>query len=337
MRLTENPSRGVLALRTFLAFADTGSLDVPSATGMEPQSPFEEAVLDRLRNAGYDVEPQVGSCGFYIDLAVRHPEQPQRFVLGIECDGAMYHSARSARDRDKLRQQVLESRGWRIHRIWSTDWFHNADKEFERLVQAIASATARVTEDIAEDSARPSEYVELERDPDLVVESATKPYVPSDLKISLRGAQLHEVPAYQMADWLAKVVADEGPIHIDEATRRIREAAGVGQAGSRIKVAIESASRVTERTKRTMRRGDFLYDPSQTSIEVRTRAGMPPQAKRLEMISPEEITEAGDLVIRTSFGIEAEEAAVLAARTLGFDRTTTGMSERIKGLIARGL
>jgi REase_MTES_1575/Transcription elongation factor, GreA/GreB, C-term len=60
-------------------------------------------------------------------------------VLGVECDGASYHSAKSARDRDRLRQEILEGLGWRLHRIWSTDWFNNPTREAERLRAAIAS------------------------------------------------------------------------------------------------------------------------------------------------------------------------------------------------------
>ena len=76
-----------------------------------------------LQAAGHRVEAQVGSAGFYVDLAIVDPGKPQRFLLGIECDGAQYHSSRTARDRDRLRQAVLEEHGWIIHRIWSTDWF----------------------------------------------------------------------------------------------------------------------------------------------------------------------------------------------------------------------
>src|SRR5215203_4290548 len=138
--LGRSGSRGVRALKTFLQYAKEGVLDVPVATGREPDSPFEESVLSALQAAGYRVETQVGSAGFFIDLAVVDPERPGRYLLGVECDGATYHSARSARDRDRLRQEVLERLGWRIHRIWSTDWFRNPERELRRLVEAIEEA-----------------------------------------------------------------------------------------------------------------------------------------------------------------------------------------------------
>jgi len=100
------------------------------------------AVAAVLKENGFAVAPQVGVAGFFIDLAVRHPAKPGTFLLGIECDGASYHSGRSARDRDRLRQEILENLGWKIHRIWSTDWFKSLRTEIERLLARIKSLLA---------------------------------------------------------------------------------------------------------------------------------------------------------------------------------------------------
>ena len=106
----------------------------------EGANPFEEAVASAMRGEGHDIRYQVGVAGYFIDLAAVDPAKPGRFLLGIECDGASYHSARSARDRDRLRQQVLEGLGWKLHRIWSTDWFRQPHRELQRAVQAIEQA-----------------------------------------------------------------------------------------------------------------------------------------------------------------------------------------------------
>ncbi len=131
---------GVAALKSFLGYAKDRVLFTPYSTGKEPDSPFEEAVLRRLAAHGLDLEPQVGCAGFFIDIGVRDPEQPGRYVLGIECDGATYHSARSARDRDRLREEVLRGLGWEIHRIWSSDWFRKPERETERVLKAVEDA-----------------------------------------------------------------------------------------------------------------------------------------------------------------------------------------------------
>ena len=136
----ENSKLGVRALHEFLHYAETGNLPQLKETTErphEPESPFEEAVLEALEARGYSCVPQVGVDGYYIDIGIRDPNQPERFLLGVECDGARYHSLRSARDRDIIRQQHLENLGWRIHRIWSTDWFRAPERELQLLEKKI--------------------------------------------------------------------------------------------------------------------------------------------------------------------------------------------------------
>lgn len=118
-------NKGVPALKAFLEYCETGHLHHIQITGKSPDSDFEEAVMRELQKYGYECEPQLGVAGFYLDLAVKNPLNPNQFLLAIECDGKTYHSAKSARDRDRLRQDILENLGWNIHRIWSTDWFRN--------------------------------------------------------------------------------------------------------------------------------------------------------------------------------------------------------------------
>ena len=103
-------------------------------------SPFEIQVEAVLAREGYHVEIQVGVAGYFIDLAVRHPKNPGLFAIGIECDGYTYHSSRAARDRDRLREGVLKDRGWKLHRIWSTDWFVNPKQAKTKLLNAVAEA-----------------------------------------------------------------------------------------------------------------------------------------------------------------------------------------------------
>jgi very-short-patch-repair endonuclease len=143
--------RGTRMLRSLLHFAETGKLGSGTLDGGEFESPFEEAVARPIREAGYHVHPQVGVSSFRIDLGVIHPARPGEYLLGVECDGATYHRARSARDRDRLRQEVLESLGWRLHRIWSTDWFRNPARETDRLLSAIREAESRKHTAPAED------------------------------------------------------------------------------------------------------------------------------------------------------------------------------------------
>lgn len=139
--LDKTKSLGVALLKQYLEYAERGEVALLSNTQTEIDdhfdSPFEEAVCEGLRKAGLSVKTQVGCSGYRIDMAIRNRKNPGEFILGIECDGASYHSSATARDRDRLRQQVLEKLGWKIYRIWSTDWFKNPQKELDKLLKFI--------------------------------------------------------------------------------------------------------------------------------------------------------------------------------------------------------
>lgn len=131
---------GVRHLKEFLNYAEKGPIALLASTegsvgGFD--SPFEEAVADALSARGWQVVPQVGVSGFRIDLGIVHPDKPGAYLAGVECDGATYHRAAAARDRDKTRQQVLENLGWNIIRIWSPDWWHDPASATQRVVETL--------------------------------------------------------------------------------------------------------------------------------------------------------------------------------------------------------
>ena len=142
--LSRTKAVGARLLRAYLDFAERGisalGSEVSQVDEHDYDSPFEKEVAEALTRRGLAVRRQVGCSGFRIDLALVDPKRPGRFLLGIECDGATYHSSATARDRDRLRQEVLESLGWTIVRIWSTDWVKNPDAQVERVVAALEQA-----------------------------------------------------------------------------------------------------------------------------------------------------------------------------------------------------
>jgi len=143
---TADSKKGLRALRAFLDYCEKGHLHQNIITHKAPDSDFEIAVMDALAQYGYQCEPQVGVNGFFIDIAVKNPHREGHFLLGIECDGATYHSAKSVRDRDRLRQEILENLGWEMYRIWSTDWFNNPDAALQPILQRLdALATQYAT------------------------------------------------------------------------------------------------------------------------------------------------------------------------------------------------
>lgn len=130
-------NEGVTLLKAWLEYCGSGTLTEWRVSGREPDSVFEEYVIVQLKAMGCEVTSQVGVAGYFIDIGVRHSDYPHGFIMGIECDGSTYHSSKSARDRDRLRQEVLEGLGWYLQRVWSTDWFNDPRREAERLRKLI--------------------------------------------------------------------------------------------------------------------------------------------------------------------------------------------------------
>ncbi|MDR0879691.1 MAG: sigma-70 family RNA polymerase sigma factor [Clostridioides sp.] len=161
-------SDGVKMLRSYMEYAIQGpkSSDHKRTEGdiEVSASELEETIYDFLNSNGYEVKRNVGCSGHRIDMAIVDPKVNGRFILGIECDGATYHSAKTARERDRLRQSILKEMGWKIYRIWSMDWINYPEVERERLIKAINQAI-----DLAEDI--DVEYIESDEECEIEEES----------------------------------------------------------------------------------------------------------------------------------------------------------------------
>lgn len=134
--VTENKNLGVKILKEYLEYSQSGVLQVSEETNKDVDSDFEASVKLFLESNGFEVNTQIGVKGYFIDLAVKD-KSSSRYILGIECDGAPYHTELSARERDRLRQEVLEGLGWNIYRILSTNWYSNYENEKEKLLKKI--------------------------------------------------------------------------------------------------------------------------------------------------------------------------------------------------------
>lgn len=334
--LNAGANQGVRALKNFLKYAETRELEVARETGKSVDSPFEQEVIDTLRDRNYEVEPQVGTAGYFIDIAVRDPDYPGRYVLAIECDGASYHSSQSARDRDRLRQGVLEGLGWSFHRIWSTDWFRNPKQEIERAVEAIEAARQKAfafqTELEATEQQTKHEIIrdEVAR---IETETISIPYEKVRLPSPDFYCDLHEEETGTLMGMIKSVVDGESPVHINEVTRRLLEAYGVGRAGRRIVEAVRDAVDLGLLHGHIVEKGEFLYSKQQQAVPIRNRSHMDSADKKFEWIAPEELEQALLDTVRLGFSMSWADATSGALNMLGFSRATARISSIIEDRI----
>lgn len=244
---------GVRDLKHYLEFAVRGASALVAQampTGREPDSPFEMEVIRALREKGWNIHPQVGVSGYRIDIGVVDPRAPGRYLLGVECDGRTYHSGATARDRDRLRQHVLEGLGWKLHRIWSTDWWLNPEEALGRLLACLEQALAEEARIEAEPvvAAEPADAApQTESAAETASAAAADPAeaqpdaapgLPEYRPIEPRGGAAESFYAaesgLELRRQLTELVNAEGPIADSALFRRMTRAWGLARTGKRI-------------------------------------------------------------------------------------------------------
>lgn len=342
------PKPGVDALREFLKLAKDGFADLPHATERGFDSEFEEAVASAVQSLGYDVHPQVGMAGFFVDLGVVDPRDSNRYLLGIECDGAAYHSSRYARDRDRLRQQILESRGWRMHRIWSTDWFYRQEREIDKikaaLQAALSNASARNSYEVENDSwasatPGPAPVQSAMFDSEAAGAGFAFYELYGELAPELNRMQPHELSTARLAEVVTEIVRVEQPIHQDEVGRRLASAFGLQKSGRRIQEAALRGLQRAENLGDLRSRGQFWRLPETTGVRPRDRSRLPSAStvRKVDSICPTELAAAMTEVLRQSLALETQDLITECARALGFARTGGDISTAIRSALQNEL
>ena len=346
--LERGRGQGVAALKAFLGYAQHATFGVTREARDGFDSPFEEEVARALTGLGYEVDSQVGTAGFFVDLAVVDADRRGRYVIGIECDGAAYHSARSARDRDRLRQQVLEDHGWIIHRIWSTDWFQRPEDQLRKTVAAIDAAKAewaRRDQDLLDrsrpdDAPAPAGGVDREQqvpaadDGDEAARGvAGVPYREARLTVP-KEQEPHLIGPEKMADVVIEIVGTEGPVHAAEIARRVSDLWGLRRTGSRIVGAVDKGIGGALQRGSIVGAGEFYGPAGKDAPEIRDRSEVASAGLRKpEMLPPAEIRAAVSALVEANFGAGRDEIASQVGRLLGFKSTGSQLRQVIEAEI----
>lgn len=338
-----SPQPGARQLRRYLEYVRNPERAFESeVTGVgEPESPFEEAVLAALRQRGHRVDAQIGVSGYRIDLAIRS-EDGEGYDLGIECDGFPYHNSPTARDRDWLRQQVLEGLGWHIHRVWSTAWVRDPGTEIAAIEEALQQARAHQLE-----PSPPPTNADLD-EPLLVASAPTGPDGPPESSTAgvlfdeyrrfeqqARVGDLLTVPLSELTALVKGVISVEQPVHIDTIIDRVRAAYGSPRAGKRIRERVEQAIERILNRPRDRTRYFLVHAQDDRQLGPRRDAERP-----IDRVAPSEIEEGLLVVAKASFGIEQGDLIRETARQFGWRRTgqqiDRGLSEGVERLLKEG-
>ena len=364
--VTRTKAEGVRDLRDFLDYAARGpdalvAADTGSLGGVD--SPFEAEVKAALEALGWEVRTQIGVSGYRIDLGVVHPDRAGRYLAGVECDGAAYHSSPTARDRDRMRQAVLEGLGWRIERVWSTEWFSHRLDVLDRLDADLRAHLEfdREQAESEEEEAQPDgvenaipEVAEIET-PVPVPSTDAQPETPPSSEED-RTSKLDRVasqsalaldpwgeptasdspapdpdafhdPSYDatLSAMIGDIVEAEGPVHLDAVARQIAERHGWKRVGGRIRARVEAVSAGVARTREP--NGTFLWAHAPEAV-VRWRD--------LPGRDPSEIStaEIAGLLQEEPGLLDAEDSVLALARRLGLSRLAEGRRAELGVILA---
>jgi very-short-patch-repair endonuclease len=346
-----------MMLRRFLEYASDPAMSfdgAPTTANAYPTGDdinvFEAAVKTALEARGHRVAPQIGSAGYIIDLAILS-EDGARYDLGIECDGRIWHSAEAARDRDWLRQGVLEGLGWEIHRVWSTSWIRNPADEIEKVERSLARARSlhdvlplgntggeSIVEEGRSDAVVPQKLTDKEEPTEGLgqVEVAVaandpielSPYIMANLKHQKIGPQLAFETFKNISALVTAVVEVEGPVHQDVIIERLRVRYNMG------KVRGSTRDHVAWMMKRSVTDGHVRADnlflfADDNQLE---RAPRLPGDRDIDHYSPREMLKVV-VACGAAYPTAREALIIEVSRHLGFGRTGAKLTERLNGAI----
>ena len=348
INLSRTSAEGVAGLKAFLEYAEKGknAMIASANTNKHNGKTLVDIIADKIKEKGYEVHTNVGCSGYRVDIGVVNANKKSEYILGILCDGEIYRTAKTVRDREIIQQDVLHLLGWNIHRVWTMDWIENEDKVIADIIAAIKETPAI---SIAEESIVVSELVivneSLKEDYILpnekraLISNYKIEYTVTNLEICGISADEFISPQWEnlVMEQISKVMVCEAPISRDQLCRRVLSMWGISRIGSRID---EHFSRIFSRMnlKQTgFDKGYFFWKEEQNPLEyMNYRASMVTASD----IAPEEISVAVKEVLEAQISLSREDLIRETARLFSYARlgkiVESSMQRGINKAIERG-
>lgn len=320
--LSRTSAEGSRLLREYLDYAENGEVGLERSVSLPEyevmDSDFEMDVCDFLREKGFTVDAQVGCSGYRIDLGLRKKDSSD-YVLAIECDGATYHSSKNARDRDRLRQEVLERMGWRFYRVWSTDWYRNNKVEKDRLMEAATKAinnaenNTEVDKEIKEptatfESVAPETHLQFPKYKEALIDEISSMYMP-----------------YNFLGLVREILDTEAPLSEEFLLKRIVHLFDREKVTNYVQSVYESHME-NSREMGIVRRDGFLYLSDEKSFVLRVPGDL---TRDIKYIALEELAAGMMVIIKHNISLEKQGLYHTIANLCGTKRIGNAINERL--------
>ena len=336
--LKRSQAKGVEGLKSFLEFAETGHLPmIDSAIQETEKNVMIRQICDMLTEHGYMAKPCVGRSNFKVDIAVSTTEHPEKYILGILCDGKTYYETKTTRDREIVQPHVMKMLGWRVMRVYSIDWYENRERSLQQILDEL---TACKTADVK---------AEPEKEPDLlktfsadnikksdVLKEPTKnqgqiPYVEAEVTVPAIDKAAYDPAASYNAKVIRQILAKEQPITEGYLCKRVARLFGFGHAGANIQKAVTLASAKFYQDPLSLGGVSSLWMNEESSKNYKTYRS--PSPRSITEIPVREVMNAVHEVILEEFSLPKEKIPTITARKLGFSNAGAKIVETINAIL----
>ena len=336
--LKRSHAKGVEGLKGFLEFAETGKLPFVSGNSQDyTKNIMVSQISEALEQHGYLTESFVGRSNFKVDIAVSTRKHPDRFILGLLCDGRSYYETKTTRDREIVQPNVLRMLNWRVMRVYSIDWYENQERALKQILQELQAASSGPVQDEAEEE-RASFVFDAEKIKGAsIIEQATRnegltPYRESDI-----GAMAIDKESFNPYDAsnisiIRRILKDEQPVTELYLCKRLARVLGFGHAGANIQRAVSAAALKLYQDPISVG-GVYSFWLDEESARDYS-AYRSPSPRSITEIPAVEIANAVKEVIKEEFSLPKEKIPTIAARKLGFSSAGTKICETINAVMA---
>lgn len=347
LKLERTKSEGVRMLRGYMEFALKGVSALREAGQIADEEELIDAVTDFIEKNGYRVRKHVGCSGYKIDIAVEHPNIPDCFAAAIECDGQAYRAAETARDRDHLRPAILTGMGWSVYRVWSVEWCRNPLVEQQLLLKFIETACNKVT---VMPKKTKNTSPTAPKKPEVLVEN-----IQTQMNLGPDDGRKYGFVYMRQADWrnvknngksekdrfmemIRYVVSVEQPIHLEILYRRLLGALGKAKMTPSVKETIDAYLKLMNEL--TVDSNGFVTRRGFNQLTVRI-PDKGDEQRTIEMIAPQELELAVQLVALNTIGLTKESLLDETARALGYQRKgakiQTALRRTFDSMVKKGM
>lgn len=339
--LNRTSAEGVAGLKAFLEFAENGHLSIrpDEVQEISNREHLSGAISERLREKGLTVRCNIGTSGFKIDIGIVDPDKPQKYILGIVIDGYYYLNAHTTNDREMVMPAVLKALGWNIHRIWTIDWYENADQIIDAIVDRVKqlqsqpdSTEAPVVEQEKVDISEPIRSMSVPTT-DTEITGKQKPYKAQSLA-SVHGANSETIYEFQnrnvIKQQLLSLVNTESPVSKSLLFKKLLQAWNISRAGNRLIFLLDGIIKEMNLTQ-TMHHQPFYWADNNTTLDYYRNNEI--EKRSIEDIAPEEILVALREVIQHNLSIEEEELLRYLAHTFDFAKLGRQIDTQLRYVI----